>query len=231
MSECRPPPCLLEVRTGDGAYVHELLTQAVLPLSSAFTFTTINNQPGLLSADLNQPTSIALTMLFDGANQRHACKAQQVLSQSPWQQVQLPESVTKDLDIGTRYFRGSNDSLPMWGLQDGCAQAGVRLAVFVRNVSKYPDMQSYYSKALGVPPLLRESSSSAMRSATYALSSRAELAVVSHPDFHTSHSANLSVCIQVKEALPIDGAQSIAPGYWQGHDPEGNSVIFFSVLK
>lgn len=171
-------------------------------------------------------------MMFTSKAQKNADKfLERIQSSGEWREVTMPPPITEEDEL---YFDLSNKSELLLAVKQGSPFAGIKITIFVNN--NLEEMERFYSSITGKSPLAYNKIEEGLSLRTYPLSSKLELQLVLHPLVKCRHVSNVALCFTVDDINNLlseipGGVRNIGEDHWHVTDPDGNSVILYSLLK
>lgn len=239
-----PYPCYLEIScsTSDGPKLQANLSSFFVSYCSKFSWIAIREttqKPISSTSPTDVPQTddivpaISMKLMFMAKAQRNALKFMQAIKMAgkDWEECSLPKEFCENGEIFYKFSKTPGMSL---SIQQGSPFAGIKIMLFVnRNLE---EMEKFYSFITGKSPLVVNKMKEGIKYRTYSLSKNLELQLVLHPRLKPLHSQSVSLCISINNidkilpGIPGDVC-NVGDRHWQVTDPEGNSVLLYSVLR
>ncbi|XP_068695350.1 uncharacterized protein [Montipora foliosa] len=249
-----PPPCYIEiaVSTGDGASLKATLTTLLVSHQSVFPFLYVREPEYKFSnGDTDSPTNspASKTRRIDNGNsvipsvgimlmytQRAQSNSERCLgvvksNTSQWQKVNVPQAIFEGDEV---YFKATNNDGPLFAVKKLSPCPGVRIIIFVNK--NMDEVERFYSLITGKPSLAYNKIEEGLSYRKFPLSDKLELQLVSHPSVKSHPVKNSALCFMMNDVNKMcseipGGVRNIGEGHWQVKDPEGNTLILYSLLK
>ncbi|XP_032234594.2 uncharacterized protein LOC5509774 [Nematostella vectensis] len=248
-----PPHCYIELSCDhpDGAKLQREMSSLLVPYCSKFPFLTIREplQKVNGSSPTNSPASkqrrladshdqqtvpaIGIMLMFAQTAKRNADKALKAMRAHPTlKQAKLPKEITEEDEVHFKLSSESNGLL--LSLKQSSPFAGVRITVIVNK--NLEQVERFYSLITGKTPLAYNKIEEGLSCRTYPLSRKLELQLVSHPQVKSHQVQHIALCFAVEDMNQMcseipGGVRNIGEGHWHVTDPDGNSVILYSLLQ
>ncbi|KXJ29642.1 hypothetical protein AC249_AIPGENE18514 [Exaiptasia diaphana] len=252
VSIVNPKPCYLELSgsSDEGQQLSDKLSAILVTFSSKFSYlslrepiqkggngTSPSTSPQVKSRklDLEGVSSVpafGMMMIFTARAQKNAdTLLGRIKSSSEWKEITMPKQISEEDEL---HFDLSNKSEVLFSVKQGSPFAGIKVTVFVNE--NFEEMERFYSLITGKSPLAYNKIEEGLCLRTYSLSSKLELQLVLHPTVESHNSSNVALCFAVEDITKLlseipGGVRNIGEDQWQLTDPDGNSVILYSLLK
>lgn len=202
-----------------------------------FTNGSPSNSPASKTRRLQQDgqltlPSVGLMLMYSQRATRNADKLlSSIQEDSNWERVNVPKEVSEGDEV---YFKASDSDGPLLAVKKFSPFTGIRLMLNVNESME--QVESFYTSITKKAPLAYNKIEEGLRYRTFPLSSSLELKLVSHPSLKSHALKNVSLCFAMNNVDNIcsefpGGVRNIGDGHWQVKDPEGNSVILYSLSK
>lgn len=251
MSIVNPKPCYIELSGSldDCQYFSEKLSSLLVTFASKFSYLSLREpiQRGNGSSPNSSPQSKArklepefsstvpafsMQMMFTSKAQKNADKVlDRIRCSEDWSQVTMPQALVEDDE---NYFNLTDKSNLLLAVKQGSHFPGLKISIFVNN--NFDEMEQFYSIITGKNPIAYNKIEEGLSLRIFSLSSKLELQLILHPSVKSRHVSNVALCFSVEDINKLlsqipGGVRNITEDHWHLTDPDGNSVILYSLLK
>jgi hypothetical protein len=151
------------------------------------------------------------------------------MAQYEWKELHLPKEFSENGEV---YFKFSSIPGMLISVQQGSPLAGIKMLLIVN--TNFDEMEKFYTCLTGKLPLPFDNIKEGFRYRKYSLSRKLELQLVLHPKLKSHQVQNVNLCFAIDDksmsGIPGDRC-NIGEKHWQVMDPDGNSVILYSLLR
>ena len=247
-----PPPCYIEVSSpaATSATLQANLSSLLVSYCSTFPFIMVRepvqnitngsptNSPASKTRRLAKDgevsvPSVGLMLMYSHRATKNAGRLLDLVQEDPasWEKMEMPREISEGDEV---YFKASTYEGPLLAVKKFSPFSGIRIMLHVNK--NMEEVERFYTLITGKTPLAYNKIEEGLSYRTFPLSSTLELKLVSHPALKSHPLKSVSLCFMMNDVNKMcseipGGVRNIGEGHWQVKDPEGNSVILYSLLK